>query len=64
MENSFTKTAKRKNVQIARPVSNVKIVTEDAIRQRAFEIYLNNLDNSNEIENWLRAERELKEHFK
>ncbi len=61
MENSLTKTAKKRQAQVVKPENRIKTVTEEDIRQKAFEIYLNNGGNSNELDNWLRAERELKE---
>ena len=63
MENLVAKTAKRRNVRETKSLITPKMITEDDIRKRAFEIYLENGGNSNEFENWLRAERELKGSF-
>jgi hypothetical protein len=64
MENLVTKTVKGRKVRNAKTVSDVKMVTDDAIRKRAFEIYLNNGSNSNAFDNWIKAEKELKESLK
>lgn len=63
MENSVTRTAKKKDVRAAKPFSMRSMVKEEEIRRRAYEIYLENGGNSNELDNWLRAEKELKGSF-
>ena len=63
MENLATKTGKKRNGRAVKPVSKVKEVTEDAIRRRAFEIYLENGDESDDSDNWYQAENELKYLF-
>jgi hypothetical protein len=60
MENSATKTAGKRKQRIVKSVSSGMMVTEDDIRRRAFEIYLENGVNSNDFDNWLKAERELR----
>ena len=60
MENSTTKTAGKRKQRIVKPVNYGMIVTEEDIRRRAFEIYLKNGVNSNDFDNWIKAERELK----
>ena len=61
MENSIVKTKKSKEVRALKPQKAKKIVTEEDIRKRAFEIYLENSGSSySELEDWFRAERELK----
>jgi len=52
------KVARKQPVIVAR---KQPVITEDDLRRRAYEIYLNRgLNPGNEIEDWLQAERELK----
>lgn len=60
MENLATKTAKRKVKRTLRSVNGNQTTIEDKIRRRAFEIYLDDSDESDDLENWFRAEREIK----
>ena len=60
MENSAIKTAGKRRQRIVKSVSSGMMFTEDDIRRRAFEIYLENGINSNDFDNWLKAERELR----
>jgi hypothetical protein len=61
MENSLVKTRKRRIARSGKVENTVKTVSEEDVRKRAFEIYLENGSVShNEIDDWLRAERELK----
>ena len=56
-----TKKATKKVTTSKTSVSSKKTVkvTEDAIRQRAYSLYLEN-KNSDAYQNWIKAERELK----
>lgn len=60
MENTISKTKKNRAPVTSKSKETKKIISEEDIRNRAFEIYLKN-DNttSTEQENWLCAEREL-----
>jgi hypothetical protein len=61
METTTVKTTKRRVVHSPRPVKTKKIITEDDIRQRAYEIYrANGISAHTELDDWLKAERELK----
>lgn len=61
MENSVLKTRKQKTGGRQTPVAMKKNPTEDDIRTRAFEIYKENgFSSHSELDDWLRAERELK----
>lgn len=60
MENSVTRSAKRQDVRSSKPFRTGKVITEEDIRRRAYEIYIENGGNSDALENWLRAEKELK----
>jgi len=61
MENSLVKTRKRRVAGSVKVENTVKTVTEEDVRKRAFEIYLENGTAShNDLDDWLRAERELK----
>ena len=61
MENLIVKTAKRRNVHAVKSVETRKIITEEDIRRRAFEIYQENINTPHsELEDWFRAERELR----
>jgi hypothetical protein len=50
---------------ISKPKETKKIISEEDIRNKAFEIYQEN-DNSssNELDNWYYAERELSGYYK
>jgi hypothetical protein len=63
MENLATKTRKRRNGKSVIPESRKREVSEDAIRRRAFELYLEYGDSSDETDNWYQAENELKYQF-
>ena len=63
MENVMIKTKKRREVRNSKPVETKRIVTEEDIRRRAYEIYLENGDAPfDEMDNWLCAERDLREY--
>lgn len=60
MTKSAIKTRKNKEVGKAKTETLKKTVTEDDIRKRAYEIYLQNgIASHNELDNWYKAEREL-----
>ncbi len=57
-----TKRTVNKNVSQSRSAKEVKTITREDIRKRAYEIYLENLDSYNDpLEDWYNAERELRE---
>ena len=61
MEKSIVKTRKSREVRSEKSGKMRKIIAEEDIRQRAFEIYQRNGGFSyNELDDWFRAERELK----
>lgn len=64
MGNLMIKTKKRREVRNSKPRETkriVTIVTDEDIRTRAYEIYLENGDAPyDEMDNWLCAERELR----
>jgi len=61
MENSMVKTPKNQASRNSKPRKVIKVVTDEDIRRRAFEIY-EEQDGSthNDLDDWLRAERELR----
>jgi hypothetical protein len=62
METKLAGTAKRRNVISSKSVQIRRHITEDDIRRRAYEIYLENIDDYNDpLEDWFRAESELRE---
>lgn len=61
MENSIAKTKKNREVNSVKSKKTLKIISEEDIRRRAFEIYQINRDNPHsELDDWFSAERELK----
>ena len=64
MGNTLNKTKKSRNTLTSTPKETKKIISEEDIRNRAFEIYQEN-DNfsSNELDNWYYAERELNGYY-
>lgn len=61
MENLIVKTRKRREVWNSEPHEIKRIVSEEDIRRRAYEISLENRDTQfDDLDNWLCAERELK----
>ncbi len=61
MENSIIKTKKSRAVRPEKTKKMQKMISEEDIRLRAFEIYMENgVTNHNELDDWFRAERELK----
>jgi len=64
MGNTINKTKKSRDTLTSKPKETKKIISEEDIRNRAFEIYQEN-DNfsSNELDNWYYAERELNGYY-
>lgn len=59
------KRTKSREVNITKPKEPIKIISEEDIRKRAYEIYLrNDGSSSNELDNWFHAERELTGYYK
>ena len=70
MENLMIKTKKRREERNSKPhetksiIIERKTVTEEDIRRRAYEIYLENGDAPfDAMDNWLCAERELNGYY-
>jgi hypothetical protein len=62
METKVAGTVKRRNVTSSKSVKIRRHITEDDIRRRAYEIYVENIDDYNDpLEDWFRAESELRE---
>jgi hypothetical protein len=60
MEKTINKPRKSGVDVTSRSKATKKIITEEDIRNRAFELYLKNKNSSStEQDNWLYAEREL-----
>lgn len=56
---------KSKDVLVSKSKVTEKIISEEDIRNRAFDIYLENKNSSStELDNWFYAERELKGYYK
>ena len=65
MENTVSKTKKSKVAVTSKPKETKKKISEEDIRNRAFEIYLmNGNSSSTEEDNWFYAERELRGYQK
>jgi len=64
MENTIGKTKNGKVVLTSKSKETKKKISEEDIRNRAFEIYLKNGNSSSEQDNWLYAERELSGYHK
>ncbi len=65
MGNTTSKTKKSRDVLTVKPKETKRKITEDDIRQRAFEIYQeNHSSSSTEKDNWYYAERELSGYYK
>lgn len=61
MENVKGKTRKDRKVQTDRSEKRPKLISQEDIRIRAFEIYQRNgNDTHNELADWLKAEAELR----
>jgi hypothetical protein len=65
MGNTINKTKKSRDALKSTSEETEKIISEEDIRGRAFEIFQEN-DNpsSNELDNWYYAERELTGYYK
>jgi len=65
MGNAHIKTRKSRTVMILKSKTTKKIISEEDIRSRAYEIFKED-DNSssNELDNWYYAERELNGYYK
>ena len=65
MENTISKTKKSRDALTLKSKVTKRIISEDDIRKRAFEIYQeNHSSSSNEKDNWYYAERELSGYYK
>ncbi len=63
MENKISKAKKSKVAVSSKSKEREKIISEEDIRNRAFEIYLDNRNSpSSEQDHWLHAESELRVH--
>jgi hypothetical protein len=61
MENLIVKTTKSRENRTAKSGKTKKMISEEDIRRRAFEIYQENGGSlHNEQDDWFRAERELR----
>jgi len=61
---TICKTKKSRNNFISKPEEMKKIVSEKDIRNRAFEIYIEDIKSSStELDNWFYAERELNGYY-
>ena len=61
MENTVKKTTSKRVIATSKPKVVKRKISEQDIRTRAFEIYKTNMNStSNEMDNWLYAEKELK----
>jgi hypothetical protein len=65
MGKTINKIKKSRDALISASKETKKIISEEDIRKRAFEIFQEN-DNpsSNELDNWYYAERELNGYYK
>jgi hypothetical protein len=61
METTTVKTTRKRVVNSPRPIKTKRVVSDDDIRRRAYEIYrTNGISAHTELDDWLKAERELK----
>jgi hypothetical protein len=64
MGKPMIKTKKSRDALTSTSKETKKIITEEDIRKRAFEIFQENDDtSSNELDNWYYAERELTGYY-
>jgi hypothetical protein len=62
MENLIDKTTKSRELRSVKPKKTRKMISEEDIRLRAYELYQEDGGTShNELDDWFRAERELNE---
>ena len=65
MENKVKKTTSKRVTATSKPKVAKRKISEQDIRSRAFEIYHSNMNStSNEMDNWLYAEKELEGNIK
>lgn len=65
MRTTIGKTKKSRDVLASKSNVSKRIISEEDIRNRAFEIYLENKNSSStELDNWFYAERELSGYYK
>ena len=65
MVNTINKTKKSRDALASISKETKKIISEEDIRNRAFEVFQENDDPSfNELDNWYYAERELNGYYK
>ena len=65
MGHTINKTKKSRDVLTSTSKETKKIISEEDIRNRAFEIFQeNDVPSSNELDNWYYAERELNGYYK
>jgi hypothetical protein len=58
-------TKKSRDVLASKSKETKKIISDEDIRNRAFDIYLENKNSSStELDNWFYAERELSGYYK
>jgi hypothetical protein len=61
MKNSIGKTTQSRKNRTTNSFKTKRIISEDDIRRRAYEIYQTNIDTPhNELDDWFRAEKELR----
>lgn len=61
MENLIVKTRSRREIRNSEPHEIKRLISEEDILRKAYELYLENRDTQfDELDNWLCAERELK----
>lgn len=61
----MSKTKRSKQAQTSTSKETKKIISEEDITKRAFEIYQEDVNSSsNELDNWYYAERELNGYYK
>jgi len=64
MEHKIIKTKRSKQPLTSTSKETKKIIYEEDIAKRAFEIYQENVNSSsNELDNWYYAERELNGYY-
>ena len=65
MGNTIKKTNKSRDALTLKSKEAEKIIVEEDIRKRAFEIYQEDVNSSStELDNWYYAERELTGYYK
>ena len=61
----MSNTKRSRDALTLKPEQTKKIISEEDIRKRALEIYLEDVNSSsNELDNWYYAERELNGYYK